>query len=491
MTGFNPAEPEQQDGRFSGYFMSMTEVEWLLDQVSDAIITTDADFRITSWNGAAEKIYGWTAGETADRPMHELLGTQWLHASREAADAALLDTRQWQGTLQQTARDGSSITVEAVVSWMLDERGEPIGCVTVNRDVTQRKAYEKALSESEERHRSIVSALPDILFRVDADGRFTDVRTSKPEQLLVPMDQIVGRAVSELLPPPVAEATIKHCRMTIETGSMQEYHYQLDVRGESREFEVRMVPCGDREALAIVRDVTERKALQRRLLKSSEREQRRLAQELHDGLCQELKGLEIQAALLEDLTRHGDASVTFLAASLGRQVNGAVHKAYAIARGMMPIELDAGSFPAALMELARQIKEQADISVNLEIQKGLVPLDERHALQLYRIAQEALNNVVRHANADEVVLGWQGGKEASALFVRDNGKGLVADVEAEANKGMGFTIMRSRAESLGALLAVRTLSGGGTEVKVSISKGRLVQSENPGWQHGKNQNIDC
>lgn len=137
---------------------------------------------------------------------------------------------------------------------------------SLRRAVAQRTA---ALEASERRNRTIVEALPDMLFRISSDGRFLDCQAADHESLLMPLAQFVGKNVSEVLPPDIAEMTIKHLDSALRTGALQQYEYRLTIGGAERFYESRMVRGGDQEALAVVRDVTDQKKAEADLLKKT------------------------------------------------------------------------------------------------------------------------------------------------------------------------------------------------------------------------------
>jgi PAS domain S-box-containing protein len=137
---------------------------------------------------------------------------------------------------------------------------------SLRRAAAQRTA---ALESSERRNRTIVEALPDMLFRISSDGRFLDCQAADHESLLMPLAQFVGKNVSEVLPPDIAEMTMKHLDSALRTGALQQYEYRLTIGGAERFYESRMVRGGDQEALAVVRDVTDRKKAEADLLKKT------------------------------------------------------------------------------------------------------------------------------------------------------------------------------------------------------------------------------
>jgi PAS domain S-box-containing protein len=111
----------------------------LLQQVSDAIIATDSDQRITSWNRAATDIYGWAEAEAIGQKLDELLRTEWFAESQSSAQASVAQTGHWHGEIRQIDKAGEQHYVVASVNLLYDEQGEPIGGVTVNRDITLQK----------------------------------------------------------------------------------------------------------------------------------------------------------------------------------------------------------------------------------------------------------------------------------------------------------------------------------------------------------------
>ncbi|MBN1424077.1 PAS domain S-box protein [Candidatus Fermentibacteria bacterium] len=134
-----------------------------------------------------------------------------------------------------------------------------------------RRKAEEALRESEERNRSIVAALPDLLFRISADGRFIDCRANSPELLLLPPHQVIGRRIAEILPPDLAHLTEKRVREALDSGQLQVYEYSLTLEGHAHWFEARMTTSGANSVLALIRDITTRKLAERALRESAQK----------------------------------------------------------------------------------------------------------------------------------------------------------------------------------------------------------------------------
>lgn len=168
--------------------------------VSDAVIVTDMEFRIQSWNKAAETIYGWTAAEVIGQ-LVSILQTRFV--SEEAAAqtrAYFINEGHYQNEFIQLRKDGSEVNIQASTSVIKDENGIPIGVVSVNRDITERKRVEDALRESENRFRSLIEAAPIATVITNAQGQITLINSQAEVVLGYARDEIVGQPVEILIP---------------------------------------------------------------------------------------------------------------------------------------------------------------------------------------------------------------------------------------------------------------------------------------------------
>jgi PAS domain S-box-containing protein len=134
--------------------------------------------------------------------------------------------------------------------------------------VVARMRAEEALRESEERQRALLAAIPDLMFVLDNEGTFLDCHASDPSLFLVPPEEFMGRSLGEVLPKNLSDKITTCIKRLITTGRLQSFEYPLTVRGEMRYFEARMVRCACDDILTIIRDITERKRLERALIRS-------------------------------------------------------------------------------------------------------------------------------------------------------------------------------------------------------------------------------
>lgn len=328
----------------------------------------------------------------------------------------------------------------------------------------ERKKAEEALRKSEARNRAMVEAIPDLIFRLDRKGVFLDYNA--PEELLArPPAEFLGRHLADVLPEIAGEAD-RALGRALATGKMQNFEYRLEAPSGWRDFEARLVPIGEDEALAIVRDITERKRLEREILEVSGREQLRIGQDLHDGLGQQLLGIAMMSRALEKTLAVKSLEESAAAKTITDLIQESVMQAKSLARGLYPVELERNGIVAALRELAGQIESLFSISCLFRYAARLRIPEGPAALHLYRIAQEAVGNAVKHAKPREIVISLAKDRGAVTLTVCDDGRGMPR--EAEPGRGMGLNIMRYRARMIDASLDIRPRAEGGTVVTCSL-----------------------
>src|SRR3954471_10233465 len=209
-------------------------------------------------------------------------------------------------------------------------------------------------------------------------------------------------------------------------------------------------------------DVTQRRLVERELLRVSDAEKDRIGSDLHDGLGQYLTGISCLSAALRDKLHLQKRPEAEDAATISSLVQEAIAQTRALARGLCPVQLETSGLESALDDLTSQVQRLHGLDCQL-VPRGTINVDTTVALHLYRIAQEALNNAIKHSTSKRIVVTADFAKETKFLVIEDDGCGFDPDVEHGPSSGM--SLMPYRAAMIGGTLTVTSQLNRGTKVE--------------------------
>ena len=285
-----------------------------LHSIGDAVIATDSAGRITRMNLAAEQMTGWTMAEAKGLRLSEVFHI--INGKTRARMANPVQEVMLRGAVVGLSshtllisRDRREIQIADSAAPIRNAADEIVGVVLVFNDITEKYRMEEALRASEAENKALISAIPDLIFTNDRDGRFLAAHAPSLDQLLVPPDAFLKRTYAEILPPQVAKRFERTAAAAFSTHELQEMEYALEFHGQHRHYEARVIPSSGDKLITIVRDITERKI--------AEEEIRRLNSDLEERVRHRTADLEIANRALE-LARHQAESAniaksTFLA----------------------------------------------------------------------------------------------------------------------------------------------------------------------------------
>ena len=213
-------------------------------------------------------------------------------------------------------------------------------------------------------------------------------------------------------------------------------------------------------------DIRDRERLERAILEIGDRKQQQMGHDLHDSVCQELAGIAFMGQVIQrKLAAHGLEEAGEVA-KMTELVGKAAKHARSLARGLQPVEVESNGLMVALDEMAMNTREMFNIECKFECEGKVLIEDNIVAVHLYRIAQEAVHNAIRHGGARNVIIRLRTSKDTATLEVRDDGKGM-PDVLPE-KKGMGIETMQYRAKVIGGTLEFRRAPMRGTMVRCTF-----------------------
>jgi PAS domain S-box-containing protein len=439
----------------------------IVDTAHEGIIAANLDSVITYANRRAAEICGYSVEEILGRCSLDFCDPAHLDEAI-ALRAAFRQGERSRGDLCLRHRSGAEVWVSAAVSQVLDHAGKLTGLIYMIVDITERKRAEQALRDSETRVRALLDANPDLIVRLTRDGTYLDVHTTDPRvnyHLPLTMHDFIGRNVSELFEPEFAREHARYRNLALATGQMQRWEYvRKDPRGSPRHIEARFVKSGEDEVVVTVRDFTDRVELEREVIASGERERTRIGQDLHDGLAQLLIGVRLLLSALRDKLSLSGSPHREDADRAVDLVSRAIAQTSELAHGLSPIP-KRGRLSDALRQLGRESEKLLGARCDVDCQcAGTQPtLSETTATHLYRIAQEAITNAVKHGKATRIDIKCTTAPGILELTIADDGIGIPPD--AMERDGLGLHIMSYRARAIGGDFSVVAQPDGGTLVR--------------------------
>jgi PAS domain S-box-containing protein len=386
--------------------------------------------------------------------------------------------------------------------------GRIVGILGFLIDVTEQRRGQEALREAEERYRLAADATGVATWRthVRPDGTFWT--EGNVERLLGYRREKVGDWFARV--PPAARPAVAKAWREVLTGRKRVFHLEHPIRhrtgrllwfevhgrvvrgangrvshiiGATRDITRRKRAEGSLRALAaqledrvaartaalsrlnrrLEAEVTERKRLEQQMIEVSERHQRRIGQDLHDSLGQQLAGIAFLLGALSHTLSHRACQEATEARRIGGLLQETIRQVRTLSRGLHPVAPDGHGLADALEDLADTVRTTYRIPCRVQVARTALCRTERTAVNLYRIAQEAVHNAVRHGKPRTIHIRLAPARSGLRLTVTDDGVGL--PVRLGRRKGVGIPIMQHRAASLGARLAITRGARGGTVVR--------------------------
>ncbi len=449
----------------------------LVEASSSIVWTASPDGRFTSpqlaWESYTGQSWPQHQGDGWMQMIHpqdrKKLAAYW-RASLKSGNAIRTQGRCWHdGSQQYRYIDVHAIPIQ-------DENGKIVEWVGTTTDVHERRTAENTLQFNEERLSLALQVTDDAIWDSDLVtgavwrnqayqnqfGRPTDATDSWQWWLdrIHPADRDRVRSSLEsfIADSCVSDRWMEQYRFVRADGS---YAHIVDRALLVRDENGRPV-----RVLGAMQDVTERRALEKRVLEAATETQRAIGHDLHDGVGQELTGLAMLTDSLAMALRRKSLDESQLAEKIGLGIERTLEQVRTLARGMNPVEVDPLGLMSALVELTERARQLYGTECLLACGDEVSISDSETATQLYRIAQEAITNAVKHGNATKINVELLQNNDSVELRILDNGVGISSQLPMQS--GTGMKSMLYRAEVIGGKLRVAPSSYGGTMVACTI-----------------------
>jgi PAS domain S-box-containing protein len=466
----------------------------------DAIVAKDLNGIITDWNQSAERIFGYKANEIIGKSILTLIPQDRQHEEKDILQRIGRDESIDHYQTIRRRKDGRLIDVSLTISPVKNSAGKIVGASKIARDITKEKQAERRLTEQS---RLLDLSNEAILVR-DKDDRIRYWNHGAAELYGYSADEAVGKISHKLLetkhPESVEQIYKKLDRDDRWSGELVHRHkdgskivvmsHWAPDRDESgkRAFVLETnsdITAHKRAELALERskkllekrvrertgelhtankelkgEIERRKGLEGEILSVSDREQQRLGQELHDGICQHLTAVAFMARSIAMRLRNHCVIDAADIEKIAELVNSAAADTRDLSRALHRIDIDSGNLVTALQDLVD--REIWRTPCRLEVRPSFRIDDDAVAGHLYRIAREAIINANKHAQARKVVIGLERSRQGMVLRVTDDGVGLSSGPRLK--QGLGFHIMNYRAQLMSGRLEIDSPKGRGTQV---------------------------
>ena len=359
------------------------------------------------------------------------------------------------------------------VKLLMQLAGDLAFAIVSLRARAERELLQEELRKSDDRYQSLSENMQEgfsycrVLFENDQPSDFLFLAVNNSFERLTGIKNAVGKTIIELIPnireyiPGVFEI---YGRVAL-TGQPERFEHYI---ATSRTW-LRAAAYGPERGsfVVIFDDITEKRRLENEILEVSESEQKRLGQELHDDLGQQLTGLSMLSSLLAKCLKNEGNPQAAQAEDLSRMLQHTILGARNLAKGLYPIELERGGLFLALSDLTERITIQTRINCRLSLDKTFV-LPGDKAIHLFRIVQEAINNAIKHGKARNILVECILAGGIRTLRITDDGVGFKQPEPGKA--GMGLHLFEYRARIIGAKIAVANGDAGGCQVTCSLGR---------------------
>ncbi len=345
----------------------------------------------------------------------------------------------------------------------------------LSNNKTELEQAREALHESEELQRGILNTAVNAIITISERGIIQTVNPATERMFGYKKEELIGQNVSKLMPKPYREHHDGYLSRYRETGEKKIIGIGREVVAMRKDGSVFPVDLSVGEVLlssgrvftGIIRDISDRKDLEQQILDISEGEQQRIGQDIHDDLCQQLAAIGCLSQVVQQRLKQSGSADARNMEEIMRLLSQANARAREMARGLVPVVLESEGLMSALSEMASGTEKVFRVSCPFRCDRPVLLQDNKVATQLYRIAQEAVGNAIKHSQADRIEILLSAADDKIILRIRDNGIGI-PDHAPGRGTGLGLLTMSHRARMIGGKVTVEPDPYGGTEVQCVI-----------------------
>jgi two-component system sensor histidine kinase UhpB len=468
---------------------------FLTESMADMVWTTDLDFHLTYVSPSIEKILGFTPEERMQQSLEERVTPESLKGFQRVMEEVCGDSDPHRSAtleLESYRKDGSTVWIENNMKAIRDHRGSVIGILGVSRDITDRKRAEKeALDRKNTELNSFINNIPDLAWIKDSESNYIAANNAFAQTVGMTPEFLINNPCEVCFGEDEGKKFREEDRKVMESKKQTIIEEEVvDSQGKRHWLETIKSPITDNSGrvmgtVGIARDITDRirakevleqserklRLLSSHLLIAHEAERERISKELHDQLGQDLIGLKLRVGSIQRELSEGKIAASHEFESVKEDIDQIIENVRRLSRDLGPHALEHLGLWQALRYLTEELAKHYHVKTSFDILSSDNELPQSTQLNIFRIFQEAITNIQKHADAAHVSI-EVGEKNGNFSFlIEDDGNGFdVPQVmeEKPTEKGLGLVIMEERIRILGGVFNIWSQNGKGTRISFKV-----------------------
>ncbi len=464
-----------------------SRIESIFNTSSNGLALFDLNLNLIDCNQSHLDLFGYSIEEYNNLELEHFYSKKGLTKLLDYREK-IIDGREktFDFVVPVRRKDGKMVQISIFAS-LLQRNKEPIGLVSDMRDITKEKQAQEELQKTSDELMGIFHAIPDLFFRVNSNGKILNYKAENLDDLYLDPEEFLGKKIPDILPPDVSKIIMDGVQDTLNQKNIVTVEYSLPKMERPdivESFEARMLPVPNNQVLTIIRNITRRiqaeesiqsyqkqlKKLSKKSLKVLEYERGRISRELHDEVGQALSAVNLNLQHIKLKLDKKDDEAQSRIDDCQTLVQNTADNIHQFSFQLRPPILDDLGLIPAMTAHARSYTDRTGIHVHLSGERSIPISDDQSKTTLYRIFQESLTNVSKHAHATKIDASVSLNDDTILMIIKDNGVGFKQSpsLQARNNNGLGITGMKERVEYSGGTFILHSEPDIGTEIIIQL-----------------------
>jgi two-component system, LuxR family, sensor kinase FixL len=450
----------------------------LTENILHGIILTDWRGHITYWNRASERIFGYTEEEIIGKPIRKLYDDDTIPFKDLLTES--YSGKSIHGTWHARCKENKRIWLDVRARILKGNDGNPVSFLISVCDIDKLKSTERTLQENSFLAEAIIDTSPDAIITVNEDGIIQSFNGTAIRMFGYDKAEAIGKNIDKLLPLPYSE-DYKIYLQTFDLKNQKDSRNQgIEIQGLNKDgtvFPIELMVSevsweGEQIYVGMIRDLSRRRKLERKIFEIGSEERRRIGRDLHDGMGQMLTGIRMLSENLAHKLQLNGLPCADEVQEISEMIREADEYARVLSHGLIYMDSENKGLSVAIENLCKRVMKTTGLNCTFDSVGNIDDIHQSAVLQLYRIAQEAINNAAKHSDGKTIHVRLSMNDQHLSLTIDDDGSGF--DIDDNKKNGSGIQIMKYRAGILGGLLEIKRTRNERTQVRCIVPNNLIM-----------------